>query len=206
MRPRAIFIIVSAFLYCASVVAAQENPAPPSQPAQAGAPASQTPATPATPPDRGTQQDSTPPAQGTPIPSAADSVKSQQPQPASKRPVLRRKKRTVHKKTTLATKDDPGKIVVKNGGAKDSTLQLSPAITADEAQRQRANTTALLAMADANLKRVAGRQLSASQESTLEEIRTYMQQAKAASTAGDVGRAQTLAYKARLLSDELARK
>jgi hypothetical protein len=120
--------------------------------------------------------------------------------------VLRRKKHTVRKKALAAANTDPSKIVVRNGGAKDDSLMLSPAIAPDEAQRQRANTTALLALADANLKRVSGRQLSPSQQSTLEEVRTYMRQAQAASHAGDVGRAQTLAYKARLLSDELVRK
>jgi hypothetical protein len=40
----------------------------------------------------------------------------------------------------------------------------------------------------------------------LEEIQTYMRQAKAAAASADTNRAQTLAYKARLLSDELARK
>jgi hypothetical protein len=40
----------------------------------------------------------------------------------------------------------------------------------------------------------------------VEEINTYMRQARAATALADTNRAQTLAYKARLLSDELARK
>jgi hypothetical protein len=38
------------------------------------------------------------------------------------------------------------------------------------------------------------------------QINTYMRQARAAAASADTNRAQTLAYKARLLSDELARK
>jgi hypothetical protein len=40
----------------------------------------------------------------------------------------------------------------------------------------------------------------------VEQIRAYVRQAKAACDAGDTGRAQTLAYKARLLSNELPPK
>jgi hypothetical protein len=57
-----------------------------------------------------------------------------------------------------------------------------------------------------NVKKVTARPLTSAEQSTLGEIRAYVSQAKAASAAGDTNRAQTLAYKARLLSDELARK
>jgi hypothetical protein len=96
--------------------------------------------------------------------------------------------------------------VVRNGGAKEGSAQLSPAVNPAQAQSQRANTASLLAATDANLKRVAGRQLTPAQQRMVDEINTYMQQAKVAAASADTSRAQTLAYKAHLLSDELARK
>jgi len=62
----------------------------------------------------------------------------------------------------------------------------------------------LLATTDSNLKTIAGRQLSDAQQSMLDQIHTYVRQSKDASDAGDLPRAHTLAYKAHLLSDELA--
>jgi hypothetical protein len=98
-----------------------------------------------------------------------------------------------------------GKVVVRNGGAKESSPQISPAMTNEQALHQKENTTQLLATTDVNLKQVAGRQLTPAQESTVEQIRSYLKQSKEASDSGDLARAHTLAYKAHLLSDELAR-
>jgi len=111
-----------------------------------------------------------------------------------------------HKKTLHNSAGEPNKVVVRNGGAKEGSAQLTPATSPAQARHQRASTATLLAVTDANLKRVAGRQLTRAQQSMLEEIQTYMRQAKAAAASADTNRAQTLAYKARLLSDELARK
>jgi len=62
----------------------------------------------------------------------------------------------------------------------------------------------LLATSDANLKKISGRQLNASQQDTVKQIKSYMDQAKKAATGGDVQRAYNLAVKANLLSAELA--
>jgi hypothetical protein len=40
----------------------------------------------------------------------------------------------------------------------------------------------------------------------VEKIHTYMNQSKEASSTGDLNRAHTLAFKAHLLSDEVAKK
>lgn len=101
---------------------------------------------------------------------------------------------------------EPKKVVVRNGGESDDSVQLSPAINPEQARQQRTATTQLLAATTENLKRVVGRQLTPVEQGTLEQIHAYMRQAKAASSAGDTGRAQTLAYKARLLSNELLPK
>jgi len=96
--------------------------------------------------------------------------------------------------------------VVRNGGAKENPGQIEPGVTTATAEQQRASTTLLLAATDANLKRLEARQLTKAEQSTVEEIRAYMRQAKTASDRGDTSRAETLAHKARLLSDELAGK
>jgi hypothetical protein len=53
---------------------------------------------------------------------------------------------------------------------------------------------------------VSGKQLTPTQQSVLEQINSYIRQSKVASDSGDLSRAHTLAYKAHLLSAELARK
>lgn len=107
---------------------------------------------------------------------------------------------------TKASAADHKKVVVRNGGARDESAQLAPGMTAEQEHNSRQVTGRLLDATDANLKSIAGRQLAAAQQSQLDEIRTYMKQSKEASDSGDLARAHTLAYKARLLSDELVRK
>jgi hypothetical protein len=95
------------------------------------------------------------------------------------------------------------KVVVRNGGANDDSVQLAPGMTKEQELRNREITASLLAGVDANLKNIAGRQLTPAQQGLLDQIHTYMKQSKDASDSGDLARAQTLAYKAHLLSDEL---
>jgi hypothetical protein len=78
-------------------------------------------------------------------------------------------------------------------------------MSAEQASSQRQSTTQLLAATDGNLKQVASRQLSSAQQDSVSQIRKYMEQAKAAEEAGDVQRANNLASKALLLSDDLAK-
>lgn len=96
--------------------------------------------------------------------------------------------------------------MVRNGGAKEGSPELAPGSSKEQAQHDRENTDQLLATTDANLKSVAGRQLAPAQQSMKEQIRAYVIQSKEAADAGDLDRAHTLAYKAHLLSDELAKK
>jgi hypothetical protein len=57
-----------------------------------------------------------------------------------------------------------------------------------------------------NLKQVAGRELTPAEQGMVDQIHTYLRQAKAAEQSGDVSRAHTLAYKAQLLSSELTHR
>jgi hypothetical protein len=83
---------------------------------------------------------------------------------------------------------------------------LAPGLSKEQEFHQRETTSQLLATTDANLKKIAGRQLAPAQQGVLDQIHSYVRQAKTASDSGDLGRAHTLAFKAHLLSDELVRQ
>jgi len=72
-----------------------------------------------------------------------------------------------------------------------------------QASHQRQNATQLLASTDGNLKRISGRQLNSNQQAMVDQIHSFMQQAKDAIKDGDLQRGHNLAMKAHLLSDEL---
>ena len=97
----------------------------------------------------------------------------------------------------------PTKTVVPNGGTADTTVNLSPGLSPQQASHQIESTNQLLATSDANLKKIAGRQLSANQQDTVKQIKSYMEQARTAANGGDGRRAYNLAVKANLLSAEL---
>ncbi len=102
-----------------------------------------------------------------------------------------------------AARSDPPKNVVRNGGADDPIVDLSPGLSRQQASSQMESTNQLLAASNANLKKIAGRQLSPSQQDTVKQINSYMKQAKDAEDEGDVQRAHNLAVKASLLSSDL---
>ena len=187
----------------------QQEQAPPNQSQQGQSPQDQSPQTqqpsePAAPSSPDTAQPGAEP-QAKP-PAENKTAEPQTPAPATpEAPVLKRRPahKPVHKKTPQT---QSGKVVVRNGGAKEGTPELAPGTSKEQQLHKRENTNQLLATTDANLKSVAGRQLTPAQQSMMEQIRTYMTQSKAASNSGDLDRAHTLAYKAHLLSDELAKK
>lgn len=99
--------------------------------------------------------------------------------------------------------DGPAKTVVRNGSTTDPTVAISPGLSEQQISQQMKKTDQLLAAADANLKVISGRQLSASQQDTVTQIKSFIEQAKTASSSGDVQRAYNLANKANLLSVDL---
>lgn len=98
--------------------------------------------------------------------------------------------------------DGPSKKVVRDGGSGQPTVAISSAEDQKQASRIR-ETNRLLASADNNLKDVAVRGLNASQQVTVKQIRSYMDEAKAAASSGDVERAYNLANKANMLAADL---
>jgi hypothetical protein len=155
----------------------------------------------------------TPPEQGKPEPPSAPpqtpapATQSENPQPDStaKKPATATKKRHRKRKPTAQPESSPAKTVVPNGSTTDPKAQIAPSVTDAQASHQRQNTTQLLDSTDANLKTLAGRQLTPSQQDTMKQIQSYVEQAKVADAAGDLQMAHNLAVKARLLSDELVK-
>ena len=92
---------------------------------------------------------------------------------------------------------------MRQGGASEPTIQLAGGPGGDQAAQQRNTTNQMLAAAEQNLKKIAGRTLTANQQDMVNQIRQFMEQSKTATTAGDLDRARTLAWKAQLLSEEL---
>jgi len=171
----------------------QDQSAQPAEPQTAPAPSEAQPAAPAQP-------------QSAPVPQPPSAGESQNPSQAHdpNQPVLKRKGKPKHRKT--AAPSQSGKVVVRNGGAKEGTPEIAPGLSKEQELHNRENTSQLLSTTDANLKKIAGRQLTPAQQSMVEKIHTYMNQSKEASSAGDLNRAHTLAFKAHLLSDEVAKK
>jgi hypothetical protein len=88
--------------------------------------------------------------------------------------------------------------------ADPGTVGISAAVDQSQEVRQREMTQQLLASTDANLKGIT-RPLTADERAMVDEIRNYMAQSRAAVTDGDFTRANNLATKAHLLSDELVK-
>jgi hypothetical protein len=61
----------------------------------------------------------------------------------------------------------------------------------------------MLSATELNLKKIDETKLTTSQQDMVNQIHQFMDQSKSASTAGDLERARTLAWKAQLLSEEL---
>jgi len=168
----------------------QQNPAPPTEQKAEPAPAQ-----------------IQPPASPSSVEKAPSSAPAQPPKAkTATAPKTTPKKHRRRKKPVAQPAEGPTKVIVKNGGAPDPTVQLSPGVSAEQASRQRQSTNLLLSTTESNLKVVAGRRLNASQQDMVSQVREYMKQAKASADGGDLQRAHNLAFKAELLSDELAKQ
>lgn len=221
-----ILALILALALCTGL-RAQDGQAPPSgdpsgaqpqsEPAQPDqtAPDQQPPKEPAQPPAQSPdaaqpKPEQAPPEQGQPkeMPQSVAPAQSPSTPPKAKTGSVARSKSS-RKKRTSATKTHPtaqsGKVVVRNGGVRESTTQISPGVNDQQAKQQRDVTNQLLVTTDANLKKMSGKQLTSAQQGMLDQVNSYVRQSKAASDAGDISRAHTLAVKAQLLSNELAR-
>ena len=177
----------------------------------------QTPAPPATPAEHAPAEKSPAPADKTQSePAPAEQVPTETSPAAGKtapESVTKEKKdagsangnRRHHKRAASTPSGAPHKTVVREGGASEPASQIAPGMTPAEAARQRHNAEQLLSSSDDTLKRLAGRTLDAKQQETVGQIRNYIDGARSALKEGDVRRANTLAQKAHLLSEDLVK-
>ncbi|MFY9790281.1 MAG: hypothetical protein WA474_21595 [Candidatus Sulfotelmatobacter sp.] len=97
----------------------------------------------------------------------------------------------------------PAKVVVKDGGSDEPTIELTRGTSEQQASQQRYTTEQLRTATEENLKKLAGRQLTPSQQEMVTQIKQFMEQAKSAVADEDLERGHSLAMKAHLLSEEL---
>lgn len=156
-----------------------------------------------------TAQESQPPTQGTPPP-------EQQPaEPAAEKTekVDANKAKTAKpaataKKTGSETaRNAPPKTVVKPDAAETTSAsgQISPSLSNAEVAHNQVTTEQLLQSTETNLNGIK-RQLSQDEQAIVTQIRDFMNQSRQATKANDLTRAYNLALKARLLSDDLAKR
>lgn len=120
----------------------------------------------------------------------------------SKIPSTRARKR---RKRTVVVRKDPRKVVVPEGGAREPPAQIAPGLAPEEVARERRDTEQWLTSADGQLKMLSGRKLGEQQDETVGQVRNYMVGARSALKEGDMRRANTLALKAHLLSEDLVK-
>jgi len=105
--------------------------------------------------------------------------------------------------TDGATNCPPAKVIVRQGGTAEPAIQLAGGAASASPQKDTGNQ--MLVTTEANLKKIAGRQLSSDQQNMVNQIHQFMEQSKAAVGDGDLDRARTLAWKAQVLSEELVK-
>ena len=189
-----------------SANATGQAPAPPAPPAET-APPEKSPAQKEKPqPEHAPAEQA--PAEKPPSPAKPQAPAKTAPESAAKETTDAASANGTRKRRKRAASGPGGtarKIVVREGGASEPAAQIAPGMTPAEATRQRQNAEQLLGATDDKLKRLAGRTLDAKQQETMGQIRNYMEGARSALKEGDVRRANTLAQKAHLLSEDLVR-
>ncbi len=101
--------------------------------------------------------------------------------------------------------EQPKKSVVQNSGAPNQQGQLTASVTHDEALHQRLDTTQLINSAETTIRGIT-RQLNNDEQAMVQHIRSFIKQSQTATNEGDTQRAYNLAFKARQLADELAKR
>jgi len=102
-----------------------------------------------------------------------------------------------------ASPPEPDPAATEPASPKPEPPRISPRYTAAEEAAFREQTNRSITKAEGNLQRVSGRRLNAAQNDMAEKIRGFLGQAREAAQAGDWFRAQNLANKAEVLSQEL---
>lgn len=82
-------------------------------------------------------------------------------------------------------------------------MELKGKTTVEQASQERSTTDQLTAATEENLKKITERQLTASQQEMVSQVKEFLEKSKKAVAEGDLQLGNDLAMKARLLSDEL---
>jgi hypothetical protein len=96
-------------------------------------------------------------------------------------------------------------VIVRQGGTSQPSIQVAGGAPGSQTSQQKNTANEMLDVAEGNLKKIAGRQLSSEQQEMVSQIQQFMEQSKTSVVDGDVDRARTLAWKAQLLSEELVK-
>jgi hypothetical protein len=99
----------------------------------------------------------------------------------------------------------PKKVIVRQGSTSDPSIEVVGGAEGRQASDERNTSIQMLETTEANLKKMEGTQLDSNQQDMVKQVREFMDQSKAASSAGDLDQARTLAWKAQMLSEELLR-
>lgn len=124
-------------------------------------------------------------------------------EPTPEPPPRRRPRRPVARKPTPSPAPEANKPIV-SGSVPAPDVQISTG-NVQALNRQRESTNQLLDITESKLREL-NRQLSDSEQSMAQQIRTFIAQSRTASSEGDVERAQVLANKAHLLCEELVKR
>lgn len=100
---------------------------------------------------------------------------------------------------------EPEPAATETASPKPEPPRIAPRYSPAEEAAFRQQTNQSIAKAERNLQTMNGRSLNAAQNDMVEKIRGFLGQAREAVQAGDWFRAQNLASKAEVLSDELVR-
>jgi hypothetical protein len=100
---------------------------------------------------------------------------------------------------------EPDAAAAEPSSSRPEPPRISPQYTPAEEAAFRRQTNQSISKAERNLQRMNGRKLNAAQNDMVEKIRGFLGQAREAIQAGDWFRAQSLAAKAEVLSEELVR-
>src|SRR5215469_15098670 len=95
------------------------------------------------------------------------------------------------------------KTVVRQGGITEQSIQLAGGSAGKDATQKRQSTDQMLKEIEENLKKAASIELSAEQQSSVPQIIQFVDNSKKALKSADFERAHTLAWKAKVLSDDL---
>jgi hypothetical protein len=197
MRPALLCLLLVALSWPSLARQDQSQTAPTTAPP----PSSQAPAQSSTP--TGAQ-----PAPATEAPPSSVQVpeKKTTKKKASKKSTKKHKKTKAPKPPETTADAGPRRIVVRRGGTSETGGQLEPGVPQIEADHQRQATERILQSTDGSLKNIAQRKLTPDQQDMVRQINSYMEQSHSAIEEGDLGRARSLADKARMLCDALARQ